>query len=88
MNTSSAVIQKLQDAHKSAVEAMAIADDLVVEHEYQDVTVLAVRAAAVLLEAATHLMQSDDRAAVGALDDADELMDAIFRIIESEIGED
>lgn len=85
MNTSAMVIEKLQNAHQNAVQAMEITDNLFVEHEYQDVALLVTRAAAVLLEAATHLMESDDQAALGALEDAEELMDAVFQIIDSEL---
>lgn len=84
MNTSTEAIRLLQEALVSAQKAAAVIDDLIVEHDYQDVAGLVAQAAAALLESAALLMQSKDEAALDKIEAADELLDAVYSIIDSE----
>lgn len=88
MNTSSEAIRTLQDAHGKVAAAAAIIQDLVAAHDYQDVALLVAHAGAKLVEAATFLMQSDDAAAFTALEDADDLLDAVYDIIDADMGDE
>lgn len=88
MNTSSEASQRLQQALATTREAINIIDNLIVEHDYQDVASLVGQAAEKLLEAASALMQSDDEAGLQALEGADDLLDAVYDIIDGETDED
>lgn len=88
METSSMAVGQLAQALSAAREASRIIDNLIAEHEYQDVASLTVKAAAELLQATTHMMQSQSDMALSAMDAADELMDAVFTIIDGEVEED
>lgn len=88
MNTSIDAVKLLQQAHAQAKQAADIIDNLAVEHEYQDVASLVAQAAAALLEGASLLMQSQDEAAVDALGRADDLLDAVYDIIDAETDDE
>jgi hypothetical protein len=88
MNTSAEALQRLQTALSGARDAQKVIDNLVVEHDYQDVATLVTQAAAALLEAAAALMESQDETAFEALDRADDLLDAVYDIIDSEMDDE
>jgi hypothetical protein len=88
MNTASEAVQQLQQALAKTRDAAGVIDDLIVEHDYQDVALLVTHAAAALIEAAALLMQSDDEAALDALASADDLFDAVYEIIDSETDDE
>jgi hypothetical protein len=88
MNTTSHAVQLLEDAIGKAREARTVIDDLIVEHEYQDVATLLAQAGAALLQASTHLMRSDDEDALSELENAEELLDSVYAIIDGETDED
>ena len=88
INTSGEASKRLEQALATSREAASIIDNLIAEHEYQDVALLVTQAAGKLLEAAAALMQSDDEAGIGALESADDLLDAVYDIIDGETDED
>ncbi|MBE2268376.1 MAG: hypothetical protein IAE80_09100 [Anaerolinea sp.] len=88
MHTSSEAVNLLQQALSLTGQARTTIDNLIVEHDYQDVATLVTQAAAALLEAAAHLMQSQDEAAIIALESADDLLDAVYDIIDAETDEE
>ncbi|MDX2162538.1 MAG: hypothetical protein SF162_14540 [bacterium] len=87
VNTSAEAVRLLQEALTYARSAQQVIGDLIVEHDYQDVAALVTAAATSLLQSAASLMQSEDEAAVDALGDADDLLDAVWEIIDSETDE-
>jgi hypothetical protein len=88
MSTSSDVINSLEQALSSVRTSVRQMDDLIVPNDYQDVASLVANAAASLLQSATYLMQSKDEDAFGALEAADDFLDAVYDIIDSETDED
>lgn len=88
MNTSAEAIQLLQEALTKTQAATKAINNLMVEHEYQDIAVLVAQAGAALLESAALLMQSQDEEAVEALERADDLLDTVFAIIDAETDEE
>lgn len=88
MNTSNEAVKRLQDAIKAAKGAGEVVENLVAEHEYQDVAGLITQAAAALLECASQLMQENDEAALENLDHAEDLLDAVYEIIDGEVDEE
>ena len=74
-------------AHSHAHRAQQT-DDLIVAHDYRDVASLVTNAAAALLQSATYLMLSKDEDAFEALGQADDYLDAVYDIIDSEIEEE
>ncbi len=88
MNTSAEAAQLLQQALANTRDAVRVIDNLIVEHDYQDVATLVAQAAAALLESAAYLMQSQDELALDALGSADDLLDAVYDIIDAETDED
>lgn len=88
MNTSADAVKLLEQARTASREAAQVIDDLIVEHDYQDVASLVARSAAALLEAAALLMQSNDEDALDALERADDLLDSVYDIIDAETDED
>ncbi|MAS32902.1 MAG: hypothetical protein CL610_02770 [Anaerolineaceae bacterium] len=87
MNTSSQAVQQLQQAMTTTRQAASTIENLIAEHDYQDVAGLVTLAAAALLESAAYLMQGQDEAALESLEDADDLLDAVYDIIESDLGD-
>lgn len=87
MNTSSQAVQQLQQAMNTTRQAASTIENLIAEHDYQDVAGLVTLAAAALLESAAYLMQGQDEAALESLEDADDLLDAVYDIIESDLGD-
>jgi hypothetical protein len=88
MNTSTDGINRLQQALKETNSAVEIINNLIVEHDYQDVASLVAQAAASLLESASLLLQSQDEAALDAIERADDFLEAVYDIIEAETDED
>lgn len=88
MNTSSEAVKRLQEAIKAATSAGDVVENLVAKHDYQDVAKLITQAAAALLESASLLMQDDDESALDSLDHAEDLLDAVYEIIDGEVDEE
>jgi hypothetical protein len=88
MNTTAEAQKRLEQALTLTREARQIIDNLIVEHDYQDVASLVTQASASLIEAAAHLLQSKDEAALDALAQADDLLDAVYDIIDAETEDD
>src|SRR4051812_8180056 len=88
MNTSAQAIQLLQTALTNTQSATAVIENLVVEHEYQDVTSLITQASAALLETAILLMQSKDDPALQKLEQAEDMLDMVYKIIDGETDDD
>jgi hypothetical protein len=88
MSTSSDVVKSLEQALTATRTAVQQTDDLIVAHDYQDVASLVASAAAALLQSATYLMQSNDEDAFSALEQADDYLDAVYDIIDSETEEE
>lgn len=88
MNTSNEAVKRLQEAIKAATGAGDVVENLVAEHDYQDVAALLTQAAAALLESASHLMQENDEVALDHLDHAEDLLDAVYEIIDGEVDEE
>ncbi len=88
INTSSEASKRLEQALVTTREAVSVIDNLIADHEYQDVASLVAQAAAKLLEAASALMQSNDETGLAALESADDLLDAVYDIIDGETDED
>lgn len=88
MNTSTDAIRKLEQAQAETRAAVQIIDNLIAEHDYQDVASLITQAAAALLDCSILLMQSRDEDAITSLERADDLLDAVYDIIESELEDE
>lgn len=88
MSTSGEVLKSLEQALTATRTALKQIDDLIVLHDYQDVASLVAKAAASLLESASYLMQSKDEDAFAALEAADDTLDAVYDIIDSETEDD
>ncbi|KXK19900.1 MAG: hypothetical protein UZ15_CFX003001920 [Chloroflexi bacterium OLB15] len=88
MNTSSEALRLLQQAASETQQAINIIDNLVVEHDFQDVASLVAQAASALLNSAQQLMQSNDVAAFEAMENAEDLLDAVYDIIDAETDEE
>lgn len=88
MATSADVIKSLDQALTATQTAVKQIDDLIVPNDYQDVATLVANAAASLLQSATYLLQAKDEDAFGALEAADDYLDAVYDIIDSETDED
>ena len=84
MSTSTDAIKLLQQAQTISIDANRSIEDLVVEHDYQDVAMLITQAASALLEAATLLMQLQDEPALDQLEAAEDLIDLVYEIIDGE----
>ncbi len=88
MNTSAEAVRLLQEALASTQAAKRVIDDLITAHDYQDAATLVTQAAVATLEAAVHLMQSKDEDALNALEQADDLLEAFYDIVDGETDED
>lgn len=88
MNTSAEAIKQLQQALDLTNSASSTIENLVAEHDYQDVATLVSHAAAQLLETALAFMNSQDESALDTLESAEELIDAIYDIIDAELGDE
>ena len=88
MSTSADVIKLLQEALTTARRAESSIDDLIAVHDYQDVAQLITQAAEALLESAALLMQSEDEAALDLLENAEDLIDSVYGVIESDLDDD
>lgn len=84
MNTSSEAVKQLQQAQALTQQAAATIENLIAEHDYQDVGALVSHAAIRLLECAALLMQSQDEAALDKLENAEDLIDMVYEIIEGD----
>jgi hypothetical protein len=65
-----------------------VIDNLIVAHDYQDVASLVAKASAELVSSTMLLLQSDPDAALDALERADDLLDAVYDIIDAETDEE
>ena len=75
--------------HAIGVDTVAsIVNDLIIAHDYQDVALLVTQAAAELLESAALLMQSQGEAAFDAMEKAEDLLDAVYDIINGELDDE
>jgi hypothetical protein len=88
MNTTAEAVKLLQQALTTTQAAAGTIESLIAPHDYQDVAALISQAAAALLESASLLMQSQDEAALEALENADDLLDAVYDIIDSDLDLD
>lgn len=88
MNTSAEALRLLGDALAKTEAATAIVDDLLAPHDYQDVAMLVVRASALMLQSAMRLLESNPDAALAALEGADDLLDAVYDVIDSETDDE
>ncbi len=88
MHTSAEAAQLLQDALAKTRAATNVINNLVIEHEYQDVAILVTQAGEALINAVVLLLDSKDEAALDALEQADDLLDSVYKIIDGEIDED
>lgn len=88
MHTSQEAVSQLQQALATTRGAVNTIDNLIAEHDYQDVASLVAQAAASLLESTVLLMQSRDEAAIDALENAEDLLEAVYSIIDAELDED
>lgn len=88
INTSAEAMKRLAQAKTLTHETVQIIDNLIVQHDYQDVASLVAQAAEGLLEAAHALMESQDEAAMQALENVDDLLDAVYDIIDSETDDE
>jgi hypothetical protein len=57
---------------------------LIAPHDYQDIAMLVARASALMLQSTMSLMQSDPDGALDALESADDLLDAVYDVIDAE----
>lgn len=88
MQTSSAAIALLEQAQKTSKDAAQVIENLIAQHDYQDVALIITHAAAELLETAKLLMYSQDVAAFESLERAEDLLDSFYDIVDSEIDEE
>lgn len=88
MNTSAQASELLQQALITARQAERVVNDLIVEHEYQDVAALVTQAAIALLQSASLLMQSEGEAAFDQMERAEDLLDAVYSIIDGELDDE
>ncbi len=88
MNTSAEALRLLQQAAGETNQAINVIDNLVVEHDFQDVASLIAQAANALLTSAQQLMQSNDVAAFEAMETAEDFLDAVYNIIDADLGEE
>jgi hypothetical protein len=88
MNTSTEAIRQLEQALENARQGVKTIDNLIIEHDYQDVASLLAQSAAALLESAAALMKNEDEPALEHLSRADDLLDAVWNIIDSEVDDD
>ncbi len=86
--TSSEVVKQLELAQAATQAAINALNSLIVPHDYQDVAAFVAKASLQLLQATHALMQSDDTRAFAAIEQADELLDGAFEIIDSELEDD
>ena len=87
MNTTPEVIKQLEQALNITRSAEDMIENLIAVHDYQDVTQVVTQAAAALLETALLLMQSQDEAALDMLERAEDLIDAVYGTIDSDLGD-
>ncbi len=88
MNTSTEAVRLLQESLAAARQAQQVINNLMIEHEYQDVAGAIAAAAVSLLESASSLMQSQDEIALDQLNTAEDFLDVVWDIIDSETEED
>lgn len=87
-NTSAEAVRLLQQAIDLAKQAETMIKNLTVEHDYQDVAELLARSSHQLLNAGVELMQSNEEAALDSMEAAEDTIEEIYAIIESEAGDD
>jgi predicted RNA-binding protein YlxR (DUF448 family) len=88
VTTSNEALRHLEQALTSIRAASNAIQNLIAAHDYQDVAGLVANAATSLVEATAHLMRSDDEAALEASGEADDFLDAVYDIIDSETDDE
>jgi hypothetical protein len=88
MNTSSEAVKQLEASLASARQAKDTIENLIAEHDYQDVAQLVAQAAVEMLTCAKLLMEKADEAAFDAMDKAEDLLDQVYAIIEGELDDE
>lgn len=88
MNTSSAAIALIEQAQKTTLEAAKVIENLIAQHDYQDVALILSHASAELLETVKLLMQSQDVAAFEAIERTEDLLDSFYDIVDGELDDE
>ncbi len=88
MNTTTRANELLQQALTSGRDAERVINDLIAAHDYQDVALLVTQAAVALLESASLLMQSQADTAFDQIEQAEDLLDSVYAIIDADLDED
>lgn len=88
MNTTPEAIKLLEQALNTTRSAEDMIENLIAVHDYQDVAQVVTQAAAALLESALLLMQSQDEAALDMLENAEDLIDAVYGTIDADLDEE
>lgn len=87
MNTSAEAAKKLQAALKAVKEAQSVIDNLIAPHDYMDVASLVTQASAALLESANNFMAKNDTEALIKIEEAEDLVDSVYDIIDGDLDE-
>ena len=88
MNTTTRANELLRQALASSREAEDVINDLIATHDYQDVALLVTQAASALLESAALLMRSEGEEAFDQIEQAEDILDTVYGIIDGELDED
>lgn len=86
--TSNEAIAQLEAAAAQAHKAAQTIDNLLAAHDYQDVAALVARAGKALLDASAAFMRNDDAAAFTAIETSEDLLDALYDIVDGELDEE
>lgn len=86
--TSGEAITQLEAAITQVVKASHTIDNLLAAHAYQDVAGFAARAGNALLEAAAAFMRGDDEAAFRSIEASEDLMDALYDVVDGELDDE
>lgn len=86
--TSGEAVNQLVAAAQQAHKAALTIDNLLAAHDYQDVAGIAARAGQALLDAATAFMKNDDESAFRSIDAAEDFLDALYDIVDGELGDE
>jgi hypothetical protein len=88
MNTSSEAIKQLQESLAAAQKSADTIENLIAVHDYQDVAMLMAHAAAKMLESTILLMEKDDEAALDELENAEDLIEEVYKIIDGDTDDE
>lgn len=87
MNTSTEAIKQLEESLAAARKAADTIENLIAVHDYQDVAFLTTHSAIKMLESTVLFMQKDDEAAFDSLENAEDLLDEVYGIIDEDTDE-